>query len=131
MKKVIVGVLAMLCGLSLNSRALAVEQGEQGQAAPEAVQEQPQAVPAARGNRQPSAEEVRQMMQGVMGPMMGEMMSSMLKSMSKTLAEPQVAQNFAAFTRNYYQALIDKGFTTDEALKIVSSVGLPSVGGSK
>ncbi len=93
--------------------------------------EQQQERQAGGANHQPSAEEVRQMMQGVMGPMMGEMMSSMIKSLSKTLAEPQIAQNYAAFTRNYYQALIDKGFTADEALKIVSSVGLPSVGGSK
>jgi len=128
MRKITVGVLAVLCGLSLNFRALAVEQDQAG---PEITQEQQQAGPVARGNRQPSAEEVRQMMQGVMGPMMGEMMSSMLKSLSKTLAEPQVAQNFAAFTRNYYQALLDRGFTADEALKIVSSAGLPSVGGSK
>jgi len=126
-KKLFAGVLAVACGiLASGTMALAEEQ-----AGPEAAQEQQQAVPAARGNRQPSAEEVRQMMQGVMGPMMGEMMSSMLKSLSKTLAEPQIAQNYATFTRNYYQALIDKGFTADEALKIVSSVGLPSVGGSK
>ena len=71
------------------------------------------------------------MMQGVMGPMMGEMMSSMLKSLSKTLAEPQIAQNYATFVRNYYQALIDRGFSAEEALKIVSSTGLPNVGGSK
>ena len=66
-----------------------------------------------------------------MGPMMGEMMSNMLKSMSKTMAEPQIAQNFATFTRNYYQALVDRGFTEEEAMKIVTSTGVPSMGGKQ
>ena len=137
MRKGIVGVLAVLCGLSLNSSALAAERGEQqDQTGQEIVQDQPAgtsgaAVQGRPAGKQPSAEEVRQMMQGVMGPMMGEMMSSMLKSMSKTLAEPQIAQNYATFTRNYYQALIDRGFSAEEALKIVSSTGLPSMGASK
>jgi len=79
----------------------------------------------------PTAEEMREMMQGVMGPMMGEMMASMVKSMSKTMAEPEVAQNLATFTRNYYQALVDRGFTEEEALKIVTSSGFPMLGGGK
>ena len=134
MRKTLVGFLVVACGIVFSGAAARAEdQGGQDAAAQGMAQpETQQARPAAqRGNRQPTAEEVRQMMQGVMGPMMGEMMSSMLKSMSKTLAEPQIAQNFAAFTRNYYQALIDRGFTADEALKIVSSVGLPSAGGNK
>lgn len=81
--------------------------------------------------RQPTAEEMREMMQGVMGPMMGEMMSSMLQSMAKTMADPQVAQNLASFTRNYYQALMDRGFSDEEALKIVTSSGFPSLGSGK
>lgn len=84
---------------------------------------------AAAGNRQPTAEEMREIMQGVMGPMMGEMMSSMLKAMTKTMAEPQIAQNMATFARNYYQALIERGFTQEEALKIVTSTGVPNMGG--
>ena len=51
--------------------------------------------------------------------------------MSKTMAEPQIAQNFATFTRNYYQALVDRGFSEEEALKIVTASGLPSMGGGK
>lgn len=87
--------------------------------------------PQQPGNRQPTAEEMREMMQGVMGPMMGEMMASMLKSMSKTMAEPEIAQNLATFTRNYYQALVDRGFTEEEALKIVTSSGFPTLAGGK
>lgn len=89
--------------------------------------EQAAVQPQFGGNRQPTAAEMQQLM----GPMMGEMMSGMLKAMSKTMAEPQIAQNFATFTRNYYQALTDRGFSEEEALKIVTSSGLPSMGGGK
>ncbi len=77
------------------------------------------------GNRQPTAAEVQQMM----GPMMGEMMASMLRGITKTMAEPQIAENMAVFARNYYKALIDKGFTEEQALKIVTSTGVPNMGG--
>ena len=127
-RKMLAGVLAVACGVLFSGAAALAAKQEQDSS--EIVQQQ-EGRSAARGNQPPTAEETRQMMQGVMGPMMGEMMSSMLKSLSKTLAEPQIAQNYAAFIRNYYQALIDRGFTADEALKIVSSTGLPSVGGNK
>ena len=80
-----------------------------------------------RASRQPSAAEMQQLM----GPMMGEMMSGMLRAMSKTMADPQIAQNFAAFTRNYYKALIAQGFSEEEAMKIVMASGLPSMGAGK
>ena len=83
--------------------------------------------PRAASSRSPSAAEMQQMM----GPMMGEMMSGMLKAVSKTMADPQIAQNFATFTRNYYKALIAQGFSEEEAMKIVMASGLPSVGGGK
>ena len=136
-RKMLIGLLAIAYGIfSSGATVLAAEHGGQDPTGQETVNDQPMgasgmAVQGRQAGKQPSAEEVRQMMQGVMGPMMGEMMSSMLKSLSKTLAEPQIAQNYAAFIRNYYQALIDRGFTADEALKIVSSTGLPSVGGNK
>ena len=131
MRKALVAWMAVVCGVLLSGPAVSAE--EQGGPAPSVADSSSSSMPLpgsrAGGNRQPTAEEVRQMMQGVMGPMMGEMMSSMLKSMSKTLAEPQIAQNLATFTRNYYQALIDRGFTEEQALKIVTSTGLPNLGG--
>ena len=131
-RKALVGFLMVACGIVFSgAAALAEEQGGQDPSAQGMTQpEGQQARPAAQhGSRQPTAEEVREMMQGVMGPMMWEMMSSMLKSMSKTMAEPQIAQNLATFTRNYYQALMDRGFTEEQALKIVTSTGLPNLGG--
>ena len=120
-RKVLVGFLAV-AAVSLASAGSAPAEDQLGAEFPEQS-----AQPQSRGNRQPTAAEMQEMM----GPMMGEMMSNMLKSMSKTMAEPQIAQNFATFTRNYYQALTDRGFSEEEAMKIVTASGLPSMGGGK
>ena len=84
---------------------------------------------AQEGQREPSQEEVQMMMQNTMIPMMGEMMNVMMDSMARTLAKPQIAENFASFTRNYYDALRTRGFTDEEALRIVTAAGIPSAGG--
>ena len=47
------------------------------------------------------------------------------------LSKPEAAERLATFSRNYYDALIKKGFTKDEALRIVLSVGIPQSGGGK
>lgn len=79
--------------------------------------------------KEPSPQEVQAMMQRTMIPMMGEMMNVMMRSMARTLSEPQIAEHFAAFARNYYQALIARGFSQEEALRIVTATGIPSAGG--
>jgi hypothetical protein len=43
------------------------------------------------------------------------------------LATPETTAQLAAFVRNFYQALIAKGFTKDEALKITMAVAIPAV----
>ena len=72
-----------------------------------------------------------------MGAMMADMEKScpMMKEMHHpagpmpltALATPETAKQLAAFTRNYYEALIAKGFSKDEALKIVMAVAIPAV----
>ncbi len=74
-------------------------------------------------------EEMNKMTEAVMGPMMGQMMESMIRGMTKVMAEPETAQNLATFMRTYYLALIDRGFTEEEAMRIVTSTRLPSLGG--
>lgn len=56
-----------------------------------------------------------------MGPVMGNMMEQMMAGMIDLLARPETADKLASFTRNYYDALVKKGFTKEEALRIVSS----------
>lgn len=116
-------VLLAAALLSLSGTAMA----ENGAEAPADYSEQQAAAPQQRANRQPTAAEMQEMM----GPMMAQMMASMIKSMSQTMAEPAVAQNLATFTRNYYKALVDRGFTDEEAMKIVTSTGMPNLGGKQ
>lgn len=52
---------------------------------------------------------------------MGNMMEQMMAGMIDLLARPETADKLASFTRNYYDALVKKGFTKEEALRIVSS----------
>ena len=131
--------LAGVGGTALAAEHGGQERGGQGQAAPAGAGQgqgqehggQGQAAPA---GREPSPEEMAQaqaMMEQMMVPMMGQMMSVMLESMAKKLAEPQIAQNLATFTRNYYTALKDRGFNDEEAMRIVTSTGFPTVGGKQ
>lgn len=135
---VVMGLVVALAGIGgavLAAEHAGQEHGGQGQAAPAGqAQEhggQGQVGPA---GREPSPEEMAQaqaMMEQMMVPMMGQMMSVMLESMAKKLAEPQIAQNLATFTRNYYTALVDRGFSDEEAMRIVTSTGFPTVGGKQ
>ncbi len=126
LKKGTAGLLAI--GFMIGSVGITLAAEKNESAAPTAQEAADAGLPApGQGNRPPTAVEMQQMM----GPVMAEMMSSMLKGMTKTLAEPQIAQNLATFTRNYYQALMDRGFTEEQALKIVTSTGFPSMGGAK
>ncbi len=40
-------------------------------------------------------------------------------------AKPESADRLATFTKNYYDALIRKGFTKEQALQIVIATGMP------
>ena len=60
--------------------------------------------------------------------MVGNMMGSMIEAMAKSMAKPEVAEYFATFTKQYYDALVTRGFSKEEALQIVTATGLPGVG---
>lgn len=62
-----------------------------------------------------------------MGPMMGGMMQEMTASWLELIAKPETAEKLASFTKNYYDALRAKGFSKDEALKIVTAAGAPAL----
>ncbi|HEX2679674.1 MAG TPA: hypothetical protein VHQ03_00095 [Candidatus Dormibacteraeota bacterium] len=70
-------------------------------------------------------------MQGMMGPMMEQMMTAGMTATLKVLAKPESAQQLATFVKNFYDALIAKGFTKDDALKIVMAVGMPHPAGGR
>lgn len=69
-------------------------------------------------------------MEMFMGPMMGRMMESMVEGLLTALARPDNAERLATFAKNYFDALRRKGFTDEQALRLVAAVGFPSIGGS-
>ena len=86
--------------------------------------------PMQQMERQQEMQEMQQHMQQQMSsmlPMMSTMLQNLTQSTMAALADPRTAQDLAKFIRNYYQALMAQGFTPEEALRIVSSVGLPSL----
>jgi len=68
-----------------------------------------------------------QQQMNAMTPMFGQMMRVMMTATFDVLSQPESAEKLASFTRNYYDALIKKGFSKDEALKIAMPVGMPSM----
>ena len=64
-------------------------------------------------------------MQGMMGPMMEQMMTAGMTATLRVLAKPESAQQLATFVKNFYDALVAKGFSKEDALKIVAAVGMP------
>ncbi len=73
--------------------------------------------------------EQEQMMQQTMQsmlPFMGQMMKIMMEVQFQVLADPKTADRLAEYTKNYYDALVKKGFSKDDALKIAMNMGIPS-----
>jgi hypothetical protein len=62
---------------------------------------------------------------GMMAPMMSQMAEASMAATLRALSRPEAAEQLAAFSRNYYNALIKKGFTKDQAFNIVMSVRMP------
>ena len=76
----------------------------------------------------PTAKQMREQMDsamGMMGPMMSQMAEATMAATLRALTKPEAAEQLATFSRNYYNALIKKGFTKDQALSIVMSVRVP------
>jgi hypothetical protein len=70
-------------------------------------------------------------MQGMMGPMMEQMMTAGMTATLRVLAKPESAQQLATFVRNFYDALIAKNFSKEDALKIVMAFGMPHPTGGR
>lgn len=83
----------------------------------------------APAQRQPSPEEMRQIMQATMGAMvgvMGPMTEAVIEAQLNLLARPEAAERIAAFKRQLFDALVKKGFSSEHALQIVLTTALPS-----
>ncbi len=62
-----------------------------------------------------------------MEEMVALMMGRMMEGMAKSMAKKEFSENLAVFTKNYYDALLKKGFTEEQAMQIVTSVGIPAM----
>lgn len=60
-------------------------------------------------------------------PMMAGMQHPAAPMGLADLAKPETAQQLAAFMKNFYDALVAKGFSKADALKIITEVGVPHV----
>ena len=83
--------------------------------------------------QQPAGRDSAQLaqMQTMMGPMMEQMMTAGMTATLRVLAKPESSQQLATFVRNFYDALVVKGFTKDEALRIVMTFGMPHPSGGR
>ena len=96
-----------------------------------AQQPTPAPRPAKPDSTQARAQEAAAMMGPMMqqmAPMMGQMAAFSLEGTLAALAKPENAERLADFTKNYYDALVKRGFTKDQALQIVVAVGMPHPG---
>jgi hypothetical protein len=58
-------------------------------------------------------------------PWVGQVAETVIGAALAVLARPETAERLAAFATNYYDALVAKGFSADEALRIVLAHGVP------
>lgn len=80
-------------------------------------------------NKQPSPEEVKQLMEmslGAMVPMMGKMAEAMIDAQLRIAEKPETAASLAAFKKNLYSSLIKQGFTKQEAFDIMLNTAVPA-----
>ena len=61
------------------------------------------------------------------GPMFQTVMGGMYGGVVDYLARPETATKLAAFTRNYFDELIKRGFSREEALSLARGVGIPGL----
>ena len=79
---------------------------------------------SAQRRAQQAAEMMGPMMQQ-MAPMMQQMAVLTMEGTLAALAKPENAEHLADFTKHYYDALLKRGFTKEQALQIVMAVGIP------
>jgi len=59
------------------------------------------------------------------GPVFSTVMGGMYGGIIDYLARPETAAKLATFAKNYFDELIKRGFTREEALLLVRGVGIP------
>lgn len=116
--------LFLVCGFLLALPAVASAQQRPGT-------QQPDSASAMQSGEQREAMQAMEEQMRAMMPMMMASLRAVTHGTMAALAEPDAARNLARFVRNYHQALVAEGFSRDEAMRIVASVGLPTIPGGQ
>ena len=82
----------------------------------------PQNAPLAQEEQQIPTEQAQEMMMQTMMPMM---IQAMFGAVLDFFSDPAVAEKEAIHARNFYEALIKRGYSKQEALAIVVGYGSP------
>lgn len=77
---------------------------------------------------QASADMIKQQTDAML-PMITQMTRATLQISLDFYAQPATARALATFSKNYLDALVAVGFTREEALRIVTAHGLPTLPG--
>lgn len=88
--------------------------------------QQPTSADSTQARARQAAAALNPMMQQ-MAPAMAQVAAITLEATIATLAKQENAEHLADFTKHYYDALIARGFTKEEALQLVMAVGIPRV----
>jgi hypothetical protein len=87
------------------------------------------AIHAQDQNAAPSPEQTQQMMEAAFGsmvPYMSKMVEATIQTQLRVLSQPESAAQMATYIRNLYNELVKQGFSEEQALRIASSLNVPS-----
>lgn len=86
-------------------------------------------VPTTAPRAQPSQEEMKKIMEmsmGAMIPAMAKMTDAVLEVTLQKGEDPATARRIARFKKNLYDALVNEGFSKEQAFTIMQSTSMPS-----
>ena len=70
-------------------------------------------------------EAVTQMLRQVMLPFFKEMMQALMETQFEALSERKNARALATYTRNFYEELVEAGFSEQDAMTIATNTAIP------
>lgn len=90
----------------------------------------PESSPSTQGQREPSPKMFQQSIDA-MAPMMARMAQASLEAVLEEIQRKETAEAMATYMKNFYDALVARGFSREDALKIVLAHGPPGLPASR
>jgi hypothetical protein len=85
-------------------------------------------------SRQASSVDMQKVMDATMNsmvPAMARMAEATIEAQLNVAEKPETALRIATFKKNLYDALVKRGFTTDQALQITIGTAIPAMAAGK